>query len=87
MNMRLTQRFARAKPIRLKVSQIKPDFSSFFISKEAKGVKKSQNFMIWLQKSQTGNPATQELRMRIRKKTQFFVMYRCPENLVFLFPC
>ena len=28
--------------------------------------KKSQNFKIWLQKSQIGNPTTQELRMRIK---------------------
>jgi len=28
--------------------------------------KKSQNFKIWLQKCQIDNPATQELRMRIK---------------------
>ena len=30
--------------------------SGFMISKKAKGVKKSQNFKIWLQKSHIGNP-------------------------------
>ena len=71
MNMQLRLCFARAKPIWLKISQKKPDFSGF-ISK----------------KSQIGNPATQELRMRIKYTTKlsFFVMYRSPENLVFLFP-
>jgi len=51
--------------------------------------KKSQNFKIWLQRSQFDRPATQDLRMRIKyaKKLSFFVMYRSPENLVFLFPC
>jgi len=39
---------------------------SFFIHKKAKGVQKSQNFKVWLQKSQIGNPATQELRMRMK---------------------
>jgi len=56
MNMQHRQRFARAKPY----------FLAFFICKKAKGVPKSQNFKIWLQKSQIGNPATQELRMRIK---------------------
>jgi len=28
--------------------------------------KKSQNFKIWLQTSRIGNPATNELRMRIK---------------------
>jgi len=38
MNMQLRQCFARAKPIRLKMSQKnpeKPDFSGFFISKKS----------------------------------------------------
>jgi len=56
MSMQVRQCFARAKPIRLKISQKKPDFSGFFISKKTKAVKKSQ----------IGNPATQELRMRIK---------------------
>jgi len=33
MNMQLRPGFARAKPIRLKLSQKKPDFSGFFYSK------------------------------------------------------
>jgi len=41
-------------------------FLAFLFPKKAKGVKKSQNFKIWLQKNQIGNPATQELRMRIK---------------------
>jgi len=40
MNMQLRQCFARAKLIRLKISQKKLDFSGFFISKKAKGVQK-----------------------------------------------
>jgi len=32
MNMQLRQCFARAKPIRLKIRQKKPDFSDIFIS-------------------------------------------------------
>jgi len=35
MSMQLRQCFARAKPIRLKISQKKPDFSGFFISKNS----------------------------------------------------
>ena len=31
MNMQLRQGFVRAKPIRLKISQKKPDFSGFFL--------------------------------------------------------
>jgi len=66
MNMQLRQRFASAKPIRLKISQKKPDFSDFLFANKAKGLQKSQKFKIWLQKSQIGKPATQELRMRIK---------------------
>ena len=73
MNMQLRQGFARAKPIRLKISQKKPDFSGIFFPKKARisksGFKKSK-----LAKS------TQE-------NFKFFVMYRSQENLVFLFPC
>jgi len=50
--------------------QLRQCFASFFwlflFPKKAKGVKESQNFKIWLQKSAIGNPATQELRMRIK---------------------
>jgi len=55
-------------------------FLAFFISKQAKDVEKSQSFKIWLQKSQIGNPATQELRMRVKyaKNLSIFVMYRSP---------
>jgi len=42
MNMQLRQCFARAKPIRLKISQKKPDFFAFFISKKTKVFKKSR---------------------------------------------
>ena len=35
MNMQLRQCFARAKPIRVKISQKKPDFSDIFISKQS----------------------------------------------------
>jgi len=41
-------------------------FWLFYFQKKPKVFKKSQNFKIWLQKSQIGNPATQELRMRIK---------------------
>jgi len=40
MNMQPRQCFARAKPTRLKISQKKPDFSDFFISKKSQGVQK-----------------------------------------------
>jgi len=66
MNMQLRQCFARAKPIRLKISQKKTDFSDIFLSKKAKRVQKSQNLKIWLHKSQIDNPATKELRMRMK---------------------
>jgi len=67
MNMQLRQLwqyFARAKP----------DFSGFFyfyfyfflFKKKPKVFKKSQNFKTCLQKLQSGNPATQELRMCIK---------------------
>jgi len=35
MNMQLRQCFARAKPIRLKISKKNTDFSGFFISKKS----------------------------------------------------
>jgi len=57
MNMQLRQGFVRAKPIRLEISQIILAFFYF---------QKSQNFKIWFQKIQIGNPATQDLRMRIK---------------------
>ena len=41
-------------------------FWHFYFQKKPKVFKKSQNFKIWLQKSQIGNPATQDLRMRIK---------------------
>jgi len=41
MNMQLRQCFASAKPLRLKISQKKSEFSGFFISKKAKGVQKT----------------------------------------------
>jgi len=41
----------------------KPFF--FLFPQKAKGVQQSQNFKICHQKSQIGNPITQELRMRI----------------------
>jgi len=57
MNMQLRQCFGRANP----------DFSGYFnFRKKPKVFKKSQNFKIWLQKIQFGNPATQELRMLIK---------------------
>jgi len=61
----------------------------FFYSKKVKGVQKSQNFKIWLRKSQIDNDATQELKMRIKyaRKLLISVMYTSPENLIFLFPC
>jgi len=40
MNMQLTQRFARAKLIRLKISQKKPDFPTFLFPKKPKVSKK-----------------------------------------------
>jgi len=46
MYMQLWQCFSRAKPFRQKKSQ-----------KKRKVFKKRQNFKIWLQKSQIGNPA------------------------------
>jgi len=59
MNMQLRQCFSRAKPFRLKKSQILPDFVwLFLISKKAKDVQKSQNFKIWPQKTQDGNPVS-----------------------------
>jgi len=64
MNMQLRQCFARAKPIRLKISQI---FLTFLFPKKPEVFKKSQNLKIWLHKSQIGNPATKELR-RMRMK-------------------
>jgi len=43
MNMQLRQCFARAKPIRLKISQKKTYFSGFFISKKnPMGLKKNR---------------------------------------------
>jgi len=88
MNVQLRQCFARAKLIRLKISQKKSDFSGCFISKKAKGVQKSHNFTIWLQKSQIGNPATQELRMRIKyaRKLAIFCYVWMSRKLNFPFP-
>jgi len=41
-------------------------FWVFLFPKKPNVFKKSQNFKIWFQKSQIDNPATQELRMRIK---------------------
>jgi len=78
MNMQLRQCFARAKPMRLKISQKKPHFSGFFISKKAKGV----------QKSQIGNSATQELRMCIKyvRKLSIFCYVLKSRKVSFPFP-
>jgi len=66
----------------------KARFFCLFYFQKNKGVQKKQIFKIWLQKSQIGNPATQELRMRIKgaRKLSIFVMHRSRENLVFYFP-
>jgi len=55
MNMEVRHCFSRAKPFPLK----KARFCLFFcfFSKKATGVQKSQNFKIWVQKFQFGNPA------------------------------
>jgi len=53
----------------------KPDFSAFFyFQKQAKGVQKKPEFYNLASKSQIGNPAKQELRMRIKyaKKLSIF---------------
>jgi len=88
MNMQLRQRFTRANPNRLKISQKSQIFLAFFIPKKIQRCSK-QAKNTWLQKSQIGNLATQELRMRIKyaRKHSIFVMYRSSENLDFLFPC
>jgi len=50
--------FSRVKPFRLKKIQKMADFILlFWFPKKRKAFKKSQNFKIWLQKSQIGNPA------------------------------
>jgi len=41
-------------------------FCLFNFHKKPKVFKKRNNFKIWLQKSLFGNPATQELRMRMK---------------------
>jgi len=41
-------------------------FWYFYFQTKPKVFKKIQNFKIWLQKSQIGNPATKELRMRMK---------------------
>jgi len=41
-------------------------YLAFSFPKKRKVFNKSQNFEIWLQESQIGNPAIQEMRMRIR---------------------
>jgi len=52
--------FSRAKCFRLKKGQKKPDIVwLLWFSKTAKTFKKSQDFKIWLQKTQIGNPASQ----------------------------
>jgi len=62
MCMQLRQCFSRANPIRLKISQI---FLAFLFPKKAKGVKKARISKSGFKK-QIGNPATQEMRMRIK---------------------
>jgi len=56
----------------------KPENARFFwlflFPKKPKVFKNSQNFKIWLQKNQIGNPATQELRMRMKYARKLFVM-------------
>jgi len=63
MNLQLRQCLARAKPFRLKKIKKKPDFDwCFLFSRKAKCVTKSLNFKTWLQKCQTGNPASDQRR-------------------------
>jgi len=55
MNMQLWQYFSRAKLFRLKKARF--CLALFDFQKKPKAFKKCQNFQIWLQKSQIGNPA------------------------------
>jgi len=55
MNMQLRQRFARAKPFRLKKCQILSGFFDF--QKKQKVLKNSQNLKTWFQKIQIDNLA------------------------------
>jgi len=78
---------SQAYPIENKPEKAR--FSTLLFPKKTKVFTKSQIFKNWLQTSQIGNHATQELRMRIKcaRQISIFVMYRSPANLVFVFPC
>jgi len=86
MNMQLRQRFARAKPIRLQISQKK---QIFFISKKSQRCLKKLEFQNLASEKPNWQPCYTRIENahKVRKKTQFFVMYRSPQNLGFLFPC
>ena len=58
MNMQLGQCFSRAKPFWTEKSQVLSGFFDF--QKKPKAFKKSQNFKIWLKKSQIGNPGLRQ---------------------------
>jgi len=71
MKMQLRQCFDRAKPIRLKIRQKKPDFSGFFISKKAKGFQKKPEFQNLASKKPNWQPCYTRIENahKVRKKT------------------
>jgi len=66
MNMQLRQCFSRSKPVRLKKKPEKARFclAFFDFQKKSKMIKQGQNFKIWFQKSQIGNPGAQFAHLR-----------------------
>jgi len=76
MNMQLRQCLARAKPIRLKISQKKPDFSDIFISKKAKCVQKNPEFQNLASKKPNWQPCYNRVENahEVRKKTFNFLL-------------
>ena len=88
MSMQLRQCFARAKPIRLKITTEKARyFWLLYFQKKPKVLKKPE-FWNLASKKPNWQPCYTRIENahKVRKKTQFFLEYRSPENLVFLFP-
>jgi len=70
MNMQLRQCFARAKPFRMKKARFSLAFFDF--QKKPKVFKKSQNFKIWLQKCQIGNPGCETLLFFLLRRPKYY---------------
>jgi len=84
MNMQLRQCFARAKPIRLKISQI---FLTFLFPKKVKGVLKKPEFQNLPSKKPNWQPCYKRIENahEVRKKTFNFLLCIDAQKTLFSF--